>query len=296
VSPGVDEALSELARRVHLAHGGLRFDDEEVPVEKAVAMLSERVHSAFFCRRLQAAPPLQRASGDGGLVAHLASASRGAAGWEPGWRVVKAGQGWAFVSDGRLCLFLDEPGHFSPPEARVGDPVVVRVPRARENLTPNRFTLYGGAGPAPVSEPFVKLFLPLTLDGAGPLVELLSSRQCERVSFTLLIANSPEDFERVDAAVLDLNRRDEEMLQRLLVEFGRVNRGATRTGTPLFARAVQAGLARADANGRHDAGDGFGRRRCRWLAEEVWAALQAGEKSPQAWRVRLTASLSGGPR
>lgn len=296
MSPGVDEALAELSRRVHLTPGGLRFDHEELATDKAVALLSDRVHSSFFCRRLAGAPPLPRASGDGGLVAHLASATRGAAGWEPGWRVVKAGPGWVFVSDGRLCLFLDEPNYFSPPEARVGDAVVVRVPRARENLTPNRFTLYGGAGPAPTSEQYVKLFLPLTLDGAGPLVELLSSRHCDRVAFTLFIANSPDDFERVDAAVVDLARRDEDALQRLIIDFVRVHRGAARTGAPLFARAVQAGLARADASGPHDAGDGFGRRRSRWLAEEVWAALQAGEKSPQAWRARLTASLGGAAR
>ncbi|MBL8951829.1 MAG: hypothetical protein JNK82_13690 [Myxococcaceae bacterium] len=293
MSPGLDEALAELSRRVHLTPGGLRFDGEELTQEKAVATLSERVHSAFFCRRLSAVPPhLPRASGDGGLVAHLASATRGAAGWEPGWRVVKAGAGWAFVSDGRLCLFLDEPGYFSPPEARVGDPVVVRVPRARENLTPYRFTLYGGAGPAPTNEQYVKLFLPLTLEGAAPLIELLSSRHCDRLAFTLYVPNSPDDFERIDAAVVDVVRRDEEALQRLVVDFVRVNRGAARTGAPLFARSVQAGLARADATGPHDAGDGFGKRRCRWLCEEVWAALQAGEKSPQAWRARLTASMA----
>ena len=296
MSPGVDEALSDLARRVHLTPGGLRFDQEDLAQDKAVQLLSDRVHSAFFCRRLGRAPQLPRASGDGGFVAHLASATRGAAGWEPSWRVVKAGPGWAFVSDGRLCLFLDEPGYFSPPEARVGDPVVVRVPRARENLTPYRFTLYGGAGPAPIGEQYVKLFLPLTLEGAGPLVELLASRHCDRLAFTLYASNSPDDFERVDAAVVDISRRDEEALQRLIIDFVRVHRGAARTGAPLFARAVQAGLARADAAGPHDAGDGFGKRRCRWLAEEVWAALQAGEKSPQAWRARLTASLSGGGR
>jgi hypothetical protein len=296
MTPGVDEALTELSRRVHLTPGGLRFDSEELAQDKAVPALSDRVHSAFFCRRLNGVPSLPRASGDGGLVAHLAAATRGAAGWEPGWRVVKAGSSWAFASDGRLCLFLDETGYFSPPEARVGDPVVVRVPRARENLTPYRFTLYGGAGPAPIAEQFVKLFLPLTLEGAGPLVELLSSRHCDRTAFTLFIANSPDDFERVDAAVIDIARRDEELLQRLIIDFVRVHRGAARSGAPLFARAVQAGLARADAAGPHDAGDGFGKRRCRWLAEEVWAALQAGEKSPQAWKARLTASLSGGAR
>jgi hypothetical protein len=296
VSPGVDEALTELARRVHLTPGGIRFDSEDVSADKAVAVLSERVHSYFFCRRLAPAPSLPRASGDGGFVAHLASASRGAAGWEPGWRVVKAGAGWAFVSDGRLCLFLDEPGHFSPPEARVGDPVVVRVPRARENLTPYRYTMYGGAGPAPTSESYVKLFMPLTLEAAAPLVELLASRHCDRVPFTLYISNSPDDFERVDAAVLDVARKDEELLQRLIVEFVRVHRGAARTGSPLFTRGVQAGVARADATGAHDSGDGFGKRRCRWLVEEVWAALQAGEKAPSAWRARLTGSLGGPAR
>jgi hypothetical protein len=286
---GLDDSLSELARRLQLTPGGLRFDNDELPAATAVDLLADRLHSSFFCGRQRPPPPNTRASGDGGLVAHLASASRGAAGWEPGWRVVKAGGSWAFVSDGRLCLFLDEPGYVAPPEARVGDTVVVRVPRARENLTPHRFTLYGGAGPSSTSEPFVKLFLPVTLEGAGPLIELLCSRHCERTPFTLYVTNAPDDFDRLDTAVIDLPRREEDLVSRLITDFARVHRGAARMGAPLFTRHVQAGLSRSDAQGPHDAGDGFGKRRCRWLAQQIWDALQAGERSPAAWRARITA-------
>ncbi len=291
MSFGLEEALTDLAKRLHVTPAGLRFDADELPAATAVDLLADRLHSVYFCRRLGAPPHTPRASGDGGLVAHLASASRGAAGWEPGWRVVKSGSSWAFVSDGRLCLFLDEPGHYSPPEARVGDPVVVRVPRARENLTPHRFTLYGGAGPSSTGEPFVKLFLPVTLEGAGPMIELLCSRHCERMPFSLYVTNTPDDFERVDTAVMDLPRRDEEAMTRLLVDFARVHRGAARMGVPLFTRHVQAGLSRADAAGPLDANEGFGRRRSRWLASEIWKAMQAGERNPAAWRSRLSSGM-----
>jgi hypothetical protein len=288
----LDDALNELSRRVQLSPAGLHFDADVLPAATAVDLLGDRLHSTFFCRRTRPAPPTTRASGDGGLVAHLASASRGASGWEPGWRVVKAGATWAFVSDGKLCLFLDEPGYFAPPEARVGDAVVVRVPRARENLTPHRFTLYGGAGPASVGEPYVKLYLPVTLEGAGPLIELLCSRQLERTPFTLYVTNAPDDFERLDTAVLDVPRREEEAVTRLLVDFARVHRGVARMGAPLFTRQVQAGLARADAAGPQDSGDGFGQRRCRSLAQLIWDALQAGERNPAAWRARVSNGMT----
>jgi hypothetical protein len=288
----LDDALNDLSRRVQVSATGLRFDADELPAATAVDLLADRLHSAFFCRRAGAAPHVARASGDGGLVAHLAAASRGAAGWEPGWRVVKAGGSWVFVSDGRICLFLDEPGYFAPPEARIGDTVVVRVPRARENLTPHRFTLYGGAGPSSTGEPFVKLFLPVTLEGAAPLIELLCSRQFERVPFSLYVTNAPDDFERLDTAVMDLPRRDEEAVTRLIADFARVHRGAARMGTPLFTRHIQAGVSRADAAGPQDAGDGFGRRRSRWLAQHVWDAVQAGERSPAQWRVRISSGTT----
>jgi hypothetical protein len=134
----------------------------------------------------------------------------------------------------------------------------------------------------------VKLFLPVTLEGAGPLVELLCSRQCERTPFTLYVTNAPDDFERLDAAVLDLPRREEEAITRMLADFTRVQRSVSRIGAPLFTRHVQAGLSRADAAGAHDAGDGYGQRRCRWLAQQIWDALQSGERNPAAWRARVS--------
>jgi hypothetical protein len=292
MTAGLDDALNELARRLQMTPAGLRFDNDELPGATAVDLLADRLHSSFFCRRTRPVPSGARASGDGGLVAHLATASRGAAGWEPGWRVVKAGSSWSFVSDGRLCLFLDEPGYFAPPEARVGDTVVVRVPRARENLTPHRFTLFGGAGPASTAEPFVKLFVPVTLEGAGPMVELLCSRCFERTPFTLYVTNAPDDFERLDTAVLDVPRREEEPVTRFLTDFARAHRGAARLGAPLFTRHVQAGVARSDGQGPLDAGDGFGRRRCRALAQQLWAGLQAGERNPAAWRARITSGMT----
>lgn len=283
----IDEALQELQKKLQLTATGVRFEFEEWSNEKALALLGDRVHSLFFCRREKRAPALPRASGDGGFVAHLSATTRGASGWEPGFKVVKAGDQWAFISDGRLCLFVDEPGHLSPESARLGDAVLVRVPRARENLVPHRFTLYGGQGPAIKHEPFVKFFISLTMEGAAPLVETLSSRAADRLAFTLWVPNSPDDFERADTAVIDVSPRHEETVQSLLTEFAKTHRPLLRRAHPIFTQPLQSGLSKTHGTTSEDVADGYGKRRSRGLADAVLTGLNAGEKTADAWRARL---------
>lgn len=287
----LDTALSDLSRLISLSpNGNLRVGAEEVSARGGLEALSRVVHERYFQGRSGRAQGVGRASGDSGLVAHLTHAAHGSAHWETGWRMAKSDEGWAFVSNGRLCLFLDEPGLWSPSDARLGQSVAVRMPRVRENERPHRFTLFGGGGAAPTAR-FTKFFGTVALEHAASLVSFFCSRATDGLAFSLSLVNEPRDFFRRDALCLDAGPAAADQVQKLLGEFARNHPGALRDDAepPLFTQAIGAGLSQVESLGSDDVGDGFGQRRARWVAEAVWAGLHAGEKTQSEWRARLVA-------
>lgn len=292
------EAFRELEKKVSLNKSMLSLEGASHRPENAHAALSLWMQSHWLSGRTGPAPRGGRASGDSGWVAHLQSLTRGASGWEPGYTLVRVGESdgltgrrgqWAFVSDGRLSLFLDEPGQYSPPAARPGEKVTVRVPRARENLTPHRFTLLGNHGAPPPEEKVSKLFIAASLDGAALLVAALSARSADGLRFTLYVGNEPRDFERTDNLVLDVAFRDEPGAVKLLTEFFKGQAGRLLPlKPPLQAAVVLPGIAKAETAVREDAGDGFFRRRADRLAAVVLDALHAGEVTATQWSARLS--------
>ncbi len=216
-----------------------------------------------FCLRPAAAPDLPRASGDSGFVAHLAASTRGASGWDWNFRLVRSGPGWAFASDGRVSVFLDEPNQYVPVEAKPSEMVAVRMPRARENLVPHRFTLHGGQGGPSTSGQFVKLFIPIRMDAVGGLLELFSGKASDSIRLALHVANSPLDFDRADSAVLDVGLNDEATAVKTLDAFIRTHPKAIQSrGQPFGTDIGPLGFPRALALGRGDIADGFSWRRC----------------------------------
>ena len=294
------EALTELEKKVAFHKSTFSLEGVAYRPEHAHAALATWMLSRWFFRRIGTAPRAGRASGDSGWVAHLQSLTRGASGWEPGYTLVRVGDSdavtgrrgqWAFVSDGRLSLFLDEPGQFAPPTAVPGDRVAVRVPRARENLVPHRFTLLGNQGAPASSEPMVKLFVSGTLDGAAQWVAHLSARAVDALRFSLFLGNEPRDFQRTDNIVLDVAARDEVASLKVLSEFFRGQPARLLPlPAPLNTQPVFPGVARAETSGREDVADGFFRRRADQLAAGVLDGLYAGELTASQWSARLLVS------
>ncbi|MCU0697741.1 MAG: hypothetical protein MUC96_14545 [Myxococcaceae bacterium] len=231
----------------------------------AAVVSDERVRAfrdRMFCLREGTAPALARASGDSGFVAHLAVSTHGATGWDWSFRLVRQGVGWSFVSDGKLTLFLDEPGQFVPHDAKPGDQVAVRLPRARENLFPHRFTLHGGQGGPVLPHGYAKLFVPVTYEAAPALVEAFASRWADQLRFGLHVANASVDFERADSAIVDVGPQDEAGVIKLLDMFLRQHPEAIRKrGRPYGTVEGPLGLPRASGQGRTDLADGFGWRK-----------------------------------
>jgi hypothetical protein len=218
-------------------------------------------HERKFCRRPAEGPELARASGDSGFVAHLAACTQGATGWDWSFRLLKTGHEWAFVSDGKLTVFVDEPGQYVPADAKPSDAVALRLPRARENLHPHRFSLYGGQGGCVVGSGFIKVFLPVSFEAAPALVEACASKAADQLRFSLYVANAPENFERADAALIDVGRQDEPGLMRLLETFIREHPTAlVSRGFPHSTLLGSLGLARAECKERSDLCEGYGWR------------------------------------
>lgn len=235
-------------------------------------------HARRFCLRTAEEPDLARASGDSGFVAHLAYSTHGATGWDWSFKLLRLGDGWAFATDGRVALYLDEPGQYVPHDAKVGDVVAVKLPRARENLVPHRFTVYGGQGGPVLGKSFVKLFVPITFEVAGAFVEILSGRAGDQLRFGLHVANHQSDFARADAAVIDVAPGDEPGILKALDLFVRAHpKGLVLRGLPWGTQPGAYGLPRGEAHGRGDVGDGFGWRKSR---EAIAGGLESGVLGP----------------
>lgn len=219
-------------------------------------------HTRRFSLRPGDEPDLARASGDSGYVAHLTACTQGATGWDWSFRLVRVGVNWAFVSDGKLTLFVDEPGQYVPADAKAGDTVALRLPRARENLHPHRFSLFGGQGGCVVGHGFTKLFVPITYDAAPSLVEACASKWADQLRFSVHVSNSPHDYDRADAAVIDVGVQDEAGVVRLLEAFLRQSPSALKPrGTPFASVPGPLALAKAEGKTRADLCDGYGWRR-----------------------------------
>lgn len=219
-------------------------------------------HDRLFCLRQGETPTLSRASGDSGFVAHLSSSTHGATGWDWSFKLSKRGEGWSFAHDGKLTVFLDEPGAFVPADAKVGDMVAVRLPRARETLYPHRFTVHGGQGGPVVGHGFTKLFIPVTFESAALLVEAFSSKWADQLRFGLSVANAPTDFSRADSAVVDVAPGDEPGIVKLIDAFLRLHpKALVARGLPYGTAQGPLGLPKAEGKGRIDLADGFGWRK-----------------------------------
>ena len=69
------------------------------------------------------------------------------------------------------AIIAAEPGS----KVKAGDVVALRLPRARENLHPHRFSLFGGQGGCVVGHGYGKLLLPISYEAAPALVEACAS-------------------------------------------------------------------------------------------------------------------------
>ncbi len=269
---------------------GLRVAGSQwFPPDAALLALRDVVYARYFCRWTPPTPGQEgpalapHVSGDAHFVARLTRATGGARYWDHGWQTVAVGESYAFVSDGRIMVFVDDREALWPPDAAAGVHASVLLPCARENLSPGFFYLIGTTGRFERSKPYPRLYLNVTPDAAHDLVSALLEELGRReIAFEAKFANDPAAYCRVDPAVLYLGHHS--FVDAIAVLRGLAQRHPAwwREGTPLFALPIAKGIAAAecppDGEGTIES---FGHHRCRLFALGVLEALRHGRSDPE---------------
>lgn len=246
-----------------------------VAPDRAVPELADHLYARFFCRWSPSGDPrgFDDPSGDAGFVAALEAAAGGACYWEPGWRVSKAGDDWAYVSNGRIHLLVEDRSGLLPPAAGPGDEVHIRVPCARPHWSPGFFYLVGPRGPLDPAARQSKLYVNLAPEGAVPLVAALAAAR--KLLFEAKVVNAPVAFCRVDTALVYV---DPDSLRGMTSLLAALPASCLRDGTPIFTRELGRGIALADAPPAvtEQVRESFGQQRCRLAAEIILEHLRRG--------------------
>lgn len=253
--------------------------------DRALGAIEEEILSRYFHRWPPGGPRARyglRTSGEPAFVGALAAATRTAASWESGWSVVKSSESWAFVSDGKVCLFLEERRRMDPWQAREGASVRVKLPSARDNLWPGWFTLLGRAGGLPRGGPRVSLLLNLTADGAIRFAERLAADGKRPLNMEARFLNDPALYGRVDTGRVDVAPEELPALTAMVETFRSAHPACLRDGRPLFTQPLAPGVALAQLLPGEERPEAFAARRARLLAEAV-LGTPAAKRPAEAW-------------
>ena len=232
-----------------------------------VSRIRSRLYESFYCLggvgRMEGGPDTGHWP-DPELVAALSAANCGRGSWEEGWRLEGRSDGALLVSRDGLSVMA------RPSECRTArDGIAVARPPELPAWSPGFFTVLGDVSldPGP-DELIARLYFNVAGAGAPQLVsEVTSALNRARMPFRLKVLDRPERFGRCDAAVLYLPAADLRRQRRLVGRVVDACAAHLQPRTPVFTRPIAPGVGYGDERG--DAGESFGMRRCRLLAEAI---------------------------
>jgi hypothetical protein len=166
--------------------------------------------------------------------------------------------------------------HAAGDELRPGTQVTVLLPKELVRLFPGFYMALGDEG-LPLDRPLVRVYWNLHSDAGPRLVEAITTALNRAgVPFRLKVVSDPRQYDRCDAGVLYLLRRDykavADQVKRVYVDL----QGHLEPRTPAFTRALAPGLGLAEDPG---GGESFGMHRCLVLAEGLIRACEANAGS-----------------
>lgn len=285
-SPGTlsfaDGPVIDAAERVR-NYPEAEVDSAEDPL---VVVVRRVVYFQCFVRRLRgtistAQQPDPNLSDDE-FVHGLSQANQSQSRWDPFWQVYRTGV------DGEVQVQKDErrqfpvPGEFSfdaGPGVRPveGDHVSLLVLPESLRFQPGYYFCFGEE----IGDQFddfskVRFYFNLQPTDAAPLIEFLS-RELNRfqVPFRMKCPASPENFDRIDTAVLYVSSRWLQITEQIIGELARDILPHLEPEVPLFCRTLWPGIGFAeDPEDRRS----FGENRCRLVGEAI---VQAWQEAPE---------------
>jgi hypothetical protein len=290
-APHVNDALFELCRALARDLTGSRAGAAVLggkPLgegREAQLALRDHVYERYFSKWRGVAgrrqPHLEDPNGHPRFVARLRAATEGTRCWQGGWRVTRRGEGWWFVSDGKLHLFVNDSALLRGRLDGRG-PVEVSLPCARPAIAPHFFYWLSPKGPVLKHRAFVRIYLHITAPLAVTLVRTLMTEGA-RFRFDAKLPSHPQLYRRADAAVMYVGRDDVARALDVALRLRRRARAGFRDETPLFAHRVAPGVALAESQAERglERRESFGQQRCGWVAAAVLASV--GRLAPDDW-------------
>jgi hypothetical protein len=237
--------------------------------------LQTRLYADFYCKGC-ATPSgqqgnISRRTPATPFIEALSAANSGNGSRDGGWNVVSVAGDVVTVSRDGLRIWIRREDTYADEEEILtrGKLRAIRFPKELLKMSPGFYMALGNEGLTfEASQALVRFYWNLFAEDAPRLImgatKLLND---ERVPFRLKVVNDPAAYDRCDAGVLYIERKDYDqvlpLIRRILVEIG----SSLKKATPVFTKPLAPGLGLAEEPAV--AGDSFGTDRCRLLAEAI---------------------------
>jgi hypothetical protein len=258
------------------------------PQHAMIAALQAELYMTVYNRRFTGQPPAIHAAFSN-LTDELSRANAGRERWDHGWQVYEAAPNGVVQAHkhGKAQLFY--PGQYQALGAAPGaQPALqtgafVNVYLAKEmRFFQDGFYIVLGEQVQPWYEQvtLVRLYWNVNPEGSVALVRDVTQRFNRfQVPFRFKCLSYRELYDRFDAGVLFVGRRQWDITALLAAEIYEKVKDHLAPDTPLFAKRLAPGLALAEDPGN---GESFGTSRCRIVAEGLWSAYARGLQSEAA--------------
>jgi hypothetical protein len=247
--------------------------------------LQSQLYADFYCRGI--AMPVRQGTGGHSVpastlsfVRDLVDANSGSGYWDEGWdvssvagdEVVLHKEGLALRARPRDCLI---------PESRSIEPGVqlsLRFPKDSLSISPGFYMAHSDeAFAAGDSETLLRIYWNLTREGAVPFMGSATSMLNQaHLAFRLKVLNDPDQFDRCDAAVIYVRKRDFDAVFEIVGEIYPEVDPFLRPATPAFTKPIAPGVAVAEDPAQ---GESFGMHRCGLLADGMIRAHEQGREA-----------------
>jgi len=217
------------------------------------------------------------------FLAALSAVNTGRGTWEPDWTIRQiASDGQVVVGRNELDLWAAAED-VRTPTGRIapGERCCLRVPRELRYLMKGFFYVFGDAaedaidpGASVAVEPQWRYYWHLTSEASAPFIAAATSLlNAGSVPFRLKVLRDPNDYNRADAGVLYLGRRQGLEFGDLIGRIHETVAADLRPETPLLTHRLADGLALAEAP---PASSSYGQQRCQLIARALWQSFSAG--------------------
>lgn len=241
--------------------------------------LQHWLYQNCYCNRLAAdilPSPSPNATPTKNLVAELSQANSGLDAWDSGWEISE------LLPNGQVRARKREvdrdfwPGEFITTEGpglapRTGMHLKAFFPKESAHMQPGFYFAFGNSAEEEFEElSIVRFYWAIESSGAAALLQEITGRLSRfQVPFRLKMPVDASFYNRLDAAVLYVNKRFYQITSVLLARVHQAVSDHLLLDTPLFTKRLAAGLGLAEDPGN---GESFGMHRCRLLAEAISAA------------------------